>query len=193
MKTTFIALREIKQFYLSLEVVSSESSFSNYITELTILLHSHTIYMCVYIHIYSFLSFSLFVFSIPLFATYLFNIWPWKIQFKAAGITKGNTAKQGNMVLKKPKNSFRKTQHCDRLDSIPSLFSLHVSRNALVSSASYFLYSEPNVGPETKLALELNHISTWQYAAKYSGSLAVVKTPLLPVGFSLRRSSHTEL
>lgn len=66
----------------------------------------------------------------------------------------------------------------------------------LNSYASYFLYNEPNVGPENKFVLELNHISKWQNAAKYSGSLAVVKTPqppLLSVGFSLRSSSHTEL
>lgn len=64
----------MKQFYPSLEVVNSESIFSIYITELTILLHSHTTYMCVYIHIYSFLSFPLFIFSVALFATNLFNI-----------------------------------------------------------------------------------------------------------------------
>lgn len=72
--------------------------------------------MCVYIHIHSFLNIPLFIISVPLFATYLFNMLPWKIQFKAAGMTKGNAAKQESMVLKKNWNSYRKTQHCNRLD-----------------------------------------------------------------------------
>lgn len=70
----------------------------------------------------------------------------------------------------------------------------------LYSSASYFLYNEPNVCQETKLVLELNHISTWQNAAMCSGSLGVVKIPqppLLSVGswlkFSLRSSSYIAL
>lgn len=45
-----------KFFSVLREVVSSESIFSNYIRELTILLHSHTTYICVCLYIYTVFS-----------------------------------------------------------------------------------------------------------------------------------------